>query len=493
MGRKRQYNSDADRQYAYRERMKKAAEDAWVDETFLEIDILQFFTRVTKLVPTEKQKELLLALGNLDDKTLRKILISAGRQTGKSLCCAVAAVYLTIKNKLPVLIASAKENYIYGHIVKIFADNPELHHFVLTQGVNEVVPKDGYKLKNGSELILLTSTEKGLRGASGRIMFLDEPELMDEQTIITALGNLSGDTKLILLGTPSSKYSKFNEILKNPQKYGFTLFTWSELDCGWQKDLEDKKKLMSEDQWRREVLGLLSEPDIKLLWDAEIIDRCIQNQVLTEGGIRYAGIDAGGTGREDRDRFALVIVEKMGKYKFKVLYYKTWNFETLGKVREEVPMLLKLYNVRQVRMDSLPMFWTDIITELYGKDKVFPVTFKAYKEEMMGQLTHVIQSQGLSVSVECEDLIQQMKSFKKQGRPHYDDLVDGLMLATYQNDVLFPEKKPSGGCCVMVDYSKGTVWQNYGKNSGKEVAFSNLSSQRFYNVGRNQRKGLCSR
>jgi len=265
-------------QSAYRRRKKAVVEDAWIDETFLDIDILQFFNRVTKLEATEKQKELLIALSNLDDSTLRKIIISAGRQTGKSLCCAVAAVYLTIKHKLPLLIASAKDNYIYGHIVKIFSDNPELSHYVVTQGVSEIVPKEGYKLKNGSELILLTSTEKGLRGASGRIMFLDEAELMDEQTIITALGNLSGDIKLILLGTPSSKHSKFNDILKDPKKFGFNLFTWSETECSWQKDLDDKKRLMTEDQWKREVLGQLSEPDQRLLWDSEIIDRCIRNR-----------------------------------------------------------------------------------------------------------------------------------------------------------------------------------------------------------------------
>ena len=33
-----------------------------------------------------------------------------------------------------------------------------------------------------------------------------------------------------------------------------------------------------------------------------------------------------------------------------------------------------------------------------------------------------------------------MKSYKKQGRPHYDDRVDSLLLATYSNDVLFPVK-----------------------------------------------------
>jgi hypothetical protein len=286
---------------------------------------------------------------------------------------------------------------------------------------------------------------------------------MDESTIITALGNLSGDTKLILLGTPSSKYSKFNEILKKPEKYGFKLFTWSELDCPWQKDLEDKHRLMSEDQWKREVLGQLSEPDTKLLFDSEKIDRCIQNQVMKEESKEiYCGIDAGGLGVTDRDQFALVIVERLGKYKFKVLYYKTWGLQTIGNLERELPDTLKLFNVRQVRMDSLPTVWVDHVKELAGKEKVFPVTFKAYKEEMMGQISHVIDSQGISIPIEAEELIQELKSFKKQGHPHYDDLVDALMLACYQNDILFPDKKPSAGCCVMIDVNKRAItFSNY--------------------------------
>jgi len=149
----------------------------------------------------------------------------------------------------------------------------------------------------------------------------------------------------------------------------------------------------------------------------------------------------------------------------------------------ELPFAIKLYRVKQIRMDSLPVEWVDHVADICGKDKVIPVTFKAYKEEMMGQLTHVIESQGLSVSNEHEELIQQLKSFKKQGRPHYDDLVDGLMLATYQNDLLFPEKKAGNGCAVFIDLAAHTVYQNYGNRSTVNV---------IPNPNR-WKKGVCSR
>ena len=480
--------TNAQKQKNYRQRLQEKEAKANLSIDILSLNMVDFFIRVTKLTPTQKQRDLLLALENLDDNSLRKIIISAGRQSGKSMSCAVAAVYLTLKYKIPVLIASAKDNYIYGHIVKIFADNPELHQFVVTQGVYEVVPKDGYKIKNGGELILLTSTEKGLRGASGRVMFLDESELMEEQTIITALGNLSGDIKLILLGTPSSKYSKFNEILKNPKKYGFTLFTWSELDCPWQKDLEDKKKLMSEDQWKREVLGELSEPSTKLLWDAEIIDRCLRNQVMVEGNgsTIEAGVDGGGLGVGNRDKLSLTIVEKSGKFKTKILLSKVWGLDTVVDAAKEIGDLMRLYKVQRCKVDSLPVYWIDMIKEHFEKSKVFSVTFKYFKEEMQGQLTRIIETQGLQIPIEYEELIQELKAYKRQGCPHKDDRVDSLMLANYSNDELFPLKAAGCGCAVFIDINKHTYSTNYGANTnsgnGNSVIFPNR-----------MRKGLCSR
>ena len=79
---------------------------------------------------------------------------------------------------------------------------------------------------------------------------------------------------------------------------------------------------------------------------------------------------------------------------------------------------------------------------------------KNYKEECQGRLTHIIEGQGLEIPAEYEDLIQEMKSYKKQGRPHYDDRVDSLLLANYSNDVLFPVKAPTSGRITICDMKK---------------------------------------
>jgi len=56
--------------------------------------------------------------------------------------------------------------------------------------------------------------------------------------------------------------------------------------------------------------------------------------------------------------------------------------------------------------------------------RVFAVTFRAYKEVMLGQLTHIIEGGGLDIPAEYEELIVELKGYKKGGRPHMDDRVD---------------------------------------------------------------------
>ena len=475
----------------YRNR-KKAKEGNSEAKSFLSLTITEFFTKITGLIPTAKQVEVLQGLENPE---LTNVLISAGRQTGKSLCCAVAAIYLTLKNKIQVCLVSAKENYVYQHITDIFSTNPELRQYVSWEGVANIIPKDGYSLKNGSKVQLLSSSEKGIRGASASILFLDEAELMPSETLSTAYGNLSGKKiKLVVLGTPSSRYSKFNEILKNPKKYNFTLFKWSEIDCDWhsQEELSNKKTIMTEDEWKRDVLGEISESSIKLLWDTEQINKAIREQVLSEGGIRWAGVDGGGTGHTDRDKLALTIGEKNGKYKLKVLFRKTWGFEQINGAVAEIAEFLKSYKVQLVKVDSLPIMWSDLISEAYGKSKVFSVNSRYYKEVMQGQLSHTIESQGLEIPAEYDDLIQEMKSYKKQGNPHYDDLVDSLLLLNFWDEQLFPIKPATGGRVTIADLNTGKVWSNFGKNPDSKIT-TNLGKPFIATNQTQQKTGLFSR
>jgi hypothetical protein len=482
--------SNSQKQSNYRARLKekKLLEESKPSVNLADLSIVDFFTKVTGLIPTPKQCEVLNALV---DERISNILISSGRQTGKSLCCAVSAIYLGLKSKKLVALVSAKTNYVFQHLQEIFSTNAGLVPYIKWQGVAAVVPKDGLELTNGSRIQLLTSSEKGVRGASASVLYLDEAELMPNETLSSVYGNLSGAAiKLIVLGTPSSHYSRFNEILKHPQKYNFTVFHWTELDCSWHtpEELANKKSFMSTDEWQRDVEGLLSEADTKLLWDSELINRCIRETVLSEGKPREAGIDGGGFGVTNRDKLSLTIIERIGKFKEKILLSRVWGLEDIAGAYSEIGRLLREYKVVLVKVDSLPVDTIERVKEVYDKSKCFSVNAKFFKEECQGQLSHIIEGQGLEIPAEYEELIQEMKSYKKTGRPHYDDRVDSLLLATYSNDVLFPIKPATGGCAVFINVNDHSTFGNYGKYLNN--APSNNNSVSFPN---RFKKGLCSR
>ena len=77
-------------------------------------NIIEFFTNVTGLIPSNSQIEFLNTMANLDEK---RIITSAARQTGKSLCCAVFVIWFSFKYpNSRILLISAQHSVIYRHI-----------------------------------------------------------------------------------------------------------------------------------------------------------------------------------------------------------------------------------------------------------------------------------------------------------------------------------------------------------------------------------------
>jgi hypothetical protein len=282
---KKKYQSDAERQAAYRDRLKARLDSGnlEINKPLLELDILSFFKKVNGFPATPQQEELLMSF--LDTDT-QNIIIVAARQTGKSLTIATGVVYLSIYHKQDIMLVSAKENWVYDHISTIFNNNQELQQYVAWQGVKGIIPIRGYETIIGSRVHLRGSSEKELMGVPNiSLCVIDETELIDDRTMTTATGTLSGkNVKLCLLGTPAYKPCTFNSIGKDPSKYGFKLFTWSELDCHWhsKKELNFKRLTYTPEEWDTQVLGKQSEPSERRLWNPEHINACVKENVFKE-------------------------------------------------------------------------------------------------------------------------------------------------------------------------------------------------------------------
>lgn len=404
-------------------------------------DVVSFFRRVTKLEPTEDQKRLLLML--IDPK-VKGILISAGRQTGKTLTCAVATIWLSISHKrINIILTSAQDNWLYAHIKDIWNRNLDLRQYVAAEGVFGIVPLKGYETKEGSKVHVRPSTEKGLRGVPGDIGFADEAAEMNEQTIMTLIGNLSGEfNKLIMLSTPH-KTGKFTELISDPEKFGFVLFHWSEEGCAWhsKEELKRKKQMMSPQQYKMEVQGLPLDRSERAFFPMKHLEHCIMEvEPIKEGGEKStteAGIDFGFDSPT-----VFTLTEKIGSTKRKLLYRKIWKGKTIEEQGPEILELIRQLRPSSVKGDSKPPQYKRWF-EQYAMGKIHFIDLAlGHKDQMMGQLQRKVREHNLILSTTFPDVIIQMKKYRL-GMREGDDLVDSLALSCYEPPGGF--KGESGG------------------------------------------------
>jgi hypothetical protein len=224
--------------------------------------ISDYFNYLTGLTATPDQMEMLRAIIHYD-----RVEASAGRQSGKTLTVSVATMYLAYKyhDPLRILLISPQDNQVYGYMRGFFRGE---HHDELVEdligskSVQNIVPLTGFSLGRGTQVKVCGVTERDIRGFPADVVIVDEAALVSNQSILTAMGNLSGEaSKLILLSTPiynplinTPNEPKFMKWLRDPE---YKVFHWSSADLPWHNKrlLDIKRKEFTPAHWASEVLG----------------------------------------------------------------------------------------------------------------------------------------------------------------------------------------------------------------------------------------------
>ena len=414
--------------------------------------VIDFFTRVTKLIPTDSQKAL---LETLVDPTKKKIIVSCGRQTGKTLTSAVATVWLSLNFKYRIVLCSAQDSWLYNHIRNLFDNNLDLRDFVVSEGVFSIVPLKGYETKNGSVVHVRGATEKQLRGVGADLVILDEAAEMTSDTVTTALGNLSGPvSKIILLSTPH-KSSLFTEIVNDPTKYDFEVFTWSAENCSWhgKELLATKKKMLTMQKYKVEVLGLPLNASERAFFPPKQIDACVLDiDVLRQGDSKStveAGIDWGGS----VSKTCLTITERQGTTKRKILEQKSWKgpWELYS---DDLVSIMRKWGVGIVKADSQPVEFKGLL-EKYGYRPEY-IIMAQHKSAMLGQLQKRFRHKQIIIPIGFKDLVIELKKYRhntkdeleytsyKANKRLGDDRIDSLALSCYEPIVPIENRGHSG-------------------------------------------------
>jgi len=393
------------------------------------MDICEFFKRVTGLTPTEDQERFLRAL---TDTAQPKLAASCGRQTGKSLCSAVAVLWWVFEypEVVDVLLMSTMDSYVYDHIEKLFHRNEDLLNEVVAEGVSGLVPLRGFQVKKGSRVHVRGATNKQVRGLGVDIAIIDEAAEIPDLMLTTALGNLRGQiSKYVMLSTPH-KTGLFTDIITNPKKFGFNIFMWSALKCSWQTEelLKSKKAMMSSQQYKMEVLGQILSSEERALFSTKHLDLCIYETISKENA-PHSTIEAGIDWGFDPASTVLCITERIFNRR-RVLDIKGWLKKPIEEIAPEIAKILEAYNVTLVKADARPTAYKHHV-EKYTKIPIYYIEGNMHKDAMLSQLQRKIRQHTLEISQGELTLITQLRKYRK-GQTGGDDYADALALSCYE-------------------------------------------------------------
>jgi len=398
------------------------------------MDIIGFFKKTTHLTPTTDQE---LFLEALIDPNIPQMIGSCARQTGKSLCSADATLYWIYEDPIimDVLLASAMDSYIYDHVDRILNKNPDLYAQVVNEGITGLVPLRGFQIKRGSRVHVRGATPKQCRGLPVQRAIVDEAELVPNDTIITIQGNLSGEfTKFVLLGTypieERAQNGLYARILRDPKKYGFKHFTWSEENCPWhtKESLASKKRTMTPLQYKAEVLGEVPTTEDRNLFSSNHLDSCIFASIEKENAPSSrveAGIDWG----YDPASTVLCVTERIFNRR-RMLDIKGWEKKPIEEIAPEIAKILEDYKVVLVKADARPAEYKHKL-EKHTKIPIYYIEGNMHKYAMLSQLQRKIRQHSLEIAQGELTLITQLRKYRR-GRLRDDDYVDALALSCYE-------------------------------------------------------------
>ena len=405
------------------------------------MDIISYFKYLTGLDPTESQKAVLLDFANGD---IHKLLISAGRQSGKTLTTAVAILWFAFESgqKCRILLVSAQDNILYFHIREIFKTHLELEPQIVQSGTYSLVPLHGFELTNGNMVYVRGATDKQIRGLPADLVILDEAADIKSDIVLAALGNLSGTiSKFVLLSTPHVANSLFVKwATEDPQS--FKVHQWSAENLSWHNPVIEatKKAEMSPAKYAIEVLGRPPSAEERTFFPSKHLDACIVDCPCTREGGEHSQIEIGLDWGFDPCLTVMVVTEKLFS-KRKVLFIKYWHKKSIENIAPEIGELIESWNPALVKADDKPAEYKGQV-EKFTKHKINYISAPMHKALMMSQLQRRVRQHQLIIPDHFTNLVLEMRKYHPKKRTG-DDLVDALCISAYEPVEPF-STKPTG-------------------------------------------------
>jgi len=223
-------------------------------------------------------------LALLKDSSSR-IVVKAGRQTGKSTAVALLALQLAITPNKTILIISPSLRQSSELLRKVKKFLSQLDIPAHRETTHEI------ELHGGSRIISLPASEYTIRGYSAHMVIVDEAAFVPD-TLYNAITPMLAATngRLILVSTPFGKRGYFYRAWLDD---GFSHHEFSVNECPHisHEFLEEERSRMSEFAFRQEYLAEFVEYERAVFPYSLVMGAVVENEEIENSGVFYCGVD----------------------------------------------------------------------------------------------------------------------------------------------------------------------------------------------------------
>jgi hypothetical protein len=274
-----------------------------------------FCTTVLDLKPFPYQVPL------LQDQS-KRIVVCAGRRTGKSLICSAKALWYAFshpKSSIVIVSATQRQSSLMFDNVAAFIENSEaLTDSVARQTATLV------RFTNGSQINALPCGHHGyfLRGLNAHLAIVDEANYVPEEVIKEVINPMMATTggSSILISTPFDRNHYFYKAFNNPNNSRYH-FNSADNPLVTEEFLLEQREEIGEVGFRREYEAEFVDED-RTYFPTSLLRSCVHYCHIKQGSCSYcdflsgkvekpagelfAGYDVGGLA----DPAALVVIER---------------------------------------------------------------------------------------------------------------------------------------------------------------------------------------
>ena len=385
----------------------------------------------TPIYPTQRQYEIISYLTDVNYDYVDTVIVSTGRQVGKTFTCTLAAMKWALSNteEIGFFLPTYKQcRKVFRNIEKMFGRIPGMR-----SNKSELAFDFGH---NGSRLSFFTAENDNFRGETFTKLIVDEACFVKDEiwevlkpTISVARSN--GNGKILLTSTPKRKnwfYTEFNK--KGPRRVSIS-FTTEEGGLVSPEVILEDKTTMNPERFKNEYLAEFMDSGNGVF---EYKD-CVKEVKYISGDTCTAAVD---WGIED-DYTVLTVMD----YKGNLVNIQRWKGADWMSVIKEIALTLKKYNnpLCYCETNGIGNMPTKELRKVYNSTRDWVTSHKSKTDAIM-KLSHDFSASLISIP-DDSDLLLELDAYEANydastGKVKYgarygfhDDIVMSLAICNF--------------------------------------------------------------